>query len=168
MEKALYSYRQNYSCILIVVVSWQQTEKQKILTWKVLSCVRGSVTNNNWFWTGFIGTSSQLQSIIALLLIYPLHKSLGHVAFSSSYSVGLLLFKVKVKVTLRPAVYRQSVYLGVKPLETHDQRFYFLQLSPCANSPYVTSSLTRRWGSLMNMLGLSSSVHFAHIACVLL
>jgi hypothetical protein len=30
-------------------------------------------------------------------------------------------FKVKVKVTLRSAVYRQSVHLGVKTLETHDQ-----------------------------------------------
>jgi hypothetical protein len=33
--------------------------------------------------------------------------------------------KVKVKVTLRLAVYRQSVHLGVKPLETHDQIFFF-------------------------------------------
>jgi hypothetical protein len=33
--------------------------------------------------------------------------------------------KVKVKVTLWLAVYRQSVSLGVKPLETHDQNFFF-------------------------------------------
>jgi hypothetical protein len=33
--------------------------------------------------------------------------------------------KIKVGVTLRLAVYRQSVHLGVKPLETHDQRFLF-------------------------------------------
>jgi hypothetical protein len=32
--------------------------------------------------------------------------------------------KVKVRVTLRLAVYRQSVCLGVKPLETHDQNFF--------------------------------------------
>jgi hypothetical protein len=32
--------------------------------------------------------------------------------------------KVKVRLTLRLAVYRQSVCLGVKPLETHDQRFF--------------------------------------------
>jgi hypothetical protein len=50
--------------------------------------------------------------------------------------------KVKFKVTLRLAVYRQWVRLGVKPLEVHDQRF-FLQLNPYGNSPYVTSSLTR-------------------------
>jgi hypothetical protein len=44
----------------------------------------------------------------------------------------------KVKVTLQLAVYRQSVRLGVKPLETHDQTFF--QLNSCGNSPYVTSS----------------------------
>jgi hypothetical protein len=33
--------------------------------------------------------------------------------------------RVKVKVTLRLAVYRRSGRLGVKPLETHDQRFFF-------------------------------------------
>jgi hypothetical protein len=37
----------------------------------------------------------------------------------------ILKVKVKVKVTLRLAVYRQSVRLGVKPLETHDQIFFF-------------------------------------------
>jgi hypothetical protein len=36
-----------------------------------------------------------------------------------------LFFKVKDKITLRLAVYRQSVSLGVKPLETHDQRIIF-------------------------------------------
>jgi hypothetical protein len=35
---------------------------------------------------GFIGISSQLQWIIALSLIYPLHNLLGHVPFSSLYS----------------------------------------------------------------------------------
>jgi hypothetical protein len=34
-------------------------------------------------------------------------------------------------VTLRPAVYRQSVRLGANPPETHDQLFVF-QLNPCA------------------------------------
>jgi hypothetical protein len=32
--------------------------------------------------------------------------------------------QVKIRVTLRLAVYRQSVPLGAKPLETHDQRFF--------------------------------------------
>jgi hypothetical protein len=71
--------------------------------------------------------------------------------------------RVRVRVTLRLGVYRQPVRLDIKSLETREQRFF--QLKPCGHSPYVTSSLTRRWASLMNMLGLSSSVHFAHIAC---
>jgi hypothetical protein len=32
--------------------------------------------------------------------------------------------KVNVNVTLRVVVYRQSVRLGVKPLENHDQKFF--------------------------------------------
>jgi hypothetical protein len=39
------------------------------------------------------------------------------------------------RVTLRLAVYQQSVHLGVNPLETHDQNFFF-QLNPCGNSPH--------------------------------
>jgi hypothetical protein len=37
------------------------------------------------------------------------------------------------------------IYLGVKSFDTHDQRFPSPQLNLCGNSPYVTSSLTRRW-----------------------
>jgi hypothetical protein len=36
----------------------------------------------------------------------------------------LIKVKVKIKVTLRLAVYCQSVCLGIKPLETHNQRFF--------------------------------------------
>jgi hypothetical protein len=42
------------------------------------------------------------------------------------------------------------VCLGVKPLETHDQRF-FPQLNPCGIRLYVTSSLRRRWVCLLRM-----------------
>jgi hypothetical protein len=54
-----------------------------------------------------------------------------------------------IRVTLRLAVCRQSVRLGDKPLETHDHRSFFFQLGPCGNSPYVISSLTRRWVCLL-------------------
>jgi hypothetical protein len=37
----------------------------------------------------------------------------------------------------------QSVRLGVRPLEDHDQKF-FLQLNPCGHSSYVISSMRRR------------------------
>jgi hypothetical protein len=44
-----------------------------------------------------------------------------------------------------------------------DQRFF--HLNSCGNSPYVTSSLARRWGCLLWIcLALSSSVHFARTA----
>jgi hypothetical protein len=33
--------------------------------------------------------------------------------------------RVRVRVTLRLVVYRQLVRLGDKPLETHDQQFFF-------------------------------------------
>jgi hypothetical protein len=36
--------------------------------------------------------------------------------------------KVRVKATFRLAVCRQSVHLGVKPLETHEQRFFLNEL----------------------------------------
>jgi hypothetical protein len=65
---------------------------------------------------------------------------------------------VRVRVTLRLAVYRPSFRLSDKPLETHDQSFYF----PTENlsySPYVTSSLTRgRVCHLQLLLVLASAV----------
>jgi hypothetical protein len=50
------------------------------------------------------------------------------------------------RVTLRLAVYRQSVQFILAPsplrLTTND---FFFQLNTCGYSPYVTSSLTRGW-----------------------
>jgi hypothetical protein len=56
---------------------------------------------------------------------------------------------LKIKVPLRLTVYRQSIRLGVKPFETHDERSLFYQQSPSGNSPYVSSSLTRKWVCLL-------------------
>jgi hypothetical protein len=56
-----------------------------------------------------------------------------------------------LRVTLRLAGYLQSVRLGAKPLETHGQIF-FSQLNTCGYSPYVTSSLTRRWVCRLQLL----------------
>jgi hypothetical protein len=69
----------------------------------------------------------------------------------------------KVKVALRLAVYRQSVRLKVKPLEIHDQRFFPTEpLRPLS----LYNILSEKMGlSVMNMLGFSSSVRIAHIAC---
>jgi hypothetical protein len=42
-----------------------------------------------------------------------------------TYCLLNLSFKVKVRVTLRVAGYRQSVRLGTRHHETHDQRNFF-------------------------------------------
>jgi hypothetical protein len=66
---------------------------------------------------------------------------------------------VRFKVTLRLAVYRQSISLGAKPLQTHDQ--YFLQLNLCGYSPYVTIFLTKGWVCCLQLLlALASRVTF--------
>jgi hypothetical protein len=63
----------------------------------------------------------------------------------------------RVRVTLRLAVYRQSVRLGAELLETHGQNF-FLQLNTSGHSPYITSSLTRGWFcNLRLLLALASA-----------
>jgi hypothetical protein len=41
-----------------------------------------------------------------------------------AYSVGFVRVRVRIRVTLRLAVYRQSVRLGDNPFETHDQIFF--------------------------------------------
>jgi hypothetical protein len=43
-----------------------------------------------------------------------------------------LQIEIKVRITLQLAVYRQSVRLSAKPLETHDKNFF--QLNPCGHS----------------------------------
>jgi hypothetical protein len=55
---------------------------------------------------------------------------------------------VNARVALILAVYCQSIHLGAKLLVAHDQRFFF-QPNPCGHSPYIVSSLTRRWGCLL-------------------
>jgi hypothetical protein len=70
--------------------------------------------------------------------------------------------KVKIKVTLRLAVYSQSVRLGVKPLKTRYKIFFF-RLNSCGNSPYVTSSLTRRWVCLLWIRSAFLQEYISHI-----
>jgi hypothetical protein len=62
----------------------------------------------------------------------------------------LTSFLVRVRVTLRLAIYRQLVRLCVKPFETHGQNFF--QLNTRCHSPYVTPSLTREWGCRLQLL----------------
>jgi hypothetical protein len=60
---------------------------------------------------------------------------------SASYWLANFLQLFKLNVTLRPAVYRQSVCLGDKPIETETSNLIF-QLNTSGYSPYVTFSLT--------------------------
>jgi hypothetical protein len=65
-----------------------------------------------------------------------------------------------VRVTLRLAVYRQSVRLGAKLLETHGQNSSS-QLNTCGHSPYITSSLTRDASVIYNCCWPSPSYSFS-------
>jgi hypothetical protein len=56
-----------------------------------------------------------------------------------------------VRITLRLAIYRQSVRHGDEHLETREQLFFF-QVHPYGHSPYVTSSLTRGWVCRLQLL----------------
>jgi hypothetical protein len=56
-----------------------------------------------------------------------------------------------VRVTLRLAVYRQSIRLGAQPRETHC-RNSFSQLNSCGRSSYITYSLTRGWVCRLQLL----------------
>jgi hypothetical protein len=78
------------------------------------------------FWTG------ALEPVLHRVIHKWVYCVMGHLTLWS------MKVKVRARVTLRLAVYHHSVRLGIRPLETHDQRFLF-QLNPC-----VTSSLTRR------------------------
>jgi hypothetical protein len=68
----------------------------------------------------------------------------------SMHGRGHEVYRVRIRDTLRLAVYRQSVRLGAKPFKTHDQ--YFFQLNTCGHSPYVTSSLATAWVCCLQLL----------------
>jgi hypothetical protein len=56
----------------------------------------------------------------------------------------------RVRVTLRLVVYRQSVQLGDKLIETHNQ--LPPQLNTCSHSPNAASSHTRGWVCHLQLL----------------
>jgi hypothetical protein len=69
------------------------------------------------------------------------------------------------RITLWLVVYSQSVRLGAKPLETHGQNFFF-QSNTYDHSPYVTSSLMRRWVChLQLLLALASAFILSSESC---
>jgi hypothetical protein len=84
----------------------------------------------------------------------PLRREMGRSFYVGATEVRVRV-RVRVRVTLLLAVYRRSVRLGDKSLETHDQ--YFFQLNTCGHSPYVTSSLTGGWVCHLQLLPVLAS-----------
>jgi hypothetical protein len=81
-------------------------------------------------------------------------------------STELVRVRVRVRVTVQLAVPYQSVHLGAKPLEIHNQYFFFPQQNTCGYSPYITSSLTRGWVChLQLLLGLASTIIIRSESC---
>jgi hypothetical protein len=58
------------------------------------------------------------------------HRPATLLYFTLLHSTELPKVQVRIRVTLRLAVYRQSLLLGDKPLEAHDENFIF-QLNTC-------------------------------------
>jgi hypothetical protein len=114
--------------------------------------------NNNGFCIWWLG-------LLAFLYNYYSSQSVL-TAEASLHSASRSTTDCKVKVTLRLAVYRQSVRLGTRPLETHDQRL-FSQLNSCGNSACVTSSLTRRWVCLLWICLAFRQLYISHIQHVI-
>jgi hypothetical protein len=56
----------------------------------------------------------------------------------------------QVRVTLRLTVYRQSFHLGDNPLRLTTSIVF--KLNTCGHSPYITSSMTRRWVCRLQLL----------------
>jgi hypothetical protein len=90
-------------------------------------------------------------------LLTTLHKP--HYVFSNIFDCRLKRLPQFCLSELRLADCCQSVRLGDKPLETHDQQFFFLQLNTCDHSSHITSSLTIGWVyRLQLLLVLASAV----------
>jgi hypothetical protein len=66
-------------------------------------------------------------------------------------------FRVRVRITLRLALYHQSVRLGDNPLRLTTINSFF-QLDTCCHSPYITSPLTRGWVCRLQLLLVLASV----------
>jgi hypothetical protein len=122
-----------------------------------------SVIYNVWVLMSCLLQFCAILSYVYLYVCYYVLTCSLRVVFLGEACVPFIdLVKVKVKCTLLLAVYRQSVRVGARPLETHDQRFFF-QLNSCGNSPYVTSYLTRRWGCLSRMCLAFRQVYISHM-----
>jgi hypothetical protein len=72
-----------------------------------------------------------------------------------------MLVKVRVRVTLRLAIYRQSARPDDRPPPRPTTGNFIFQLNTCDYSPYVTSSLTRGWVCRLQLLLSSPAQSFS-------
>jgi hypothetical protein len=70
--------------------------------------------------------------------------------------------KVKVQVTLRLAIYRQSISIGARPLETHNKRFNFSNWTLAVIVLMQNPLLTGRWVCLLWMYLAFRQVYISH------
>jgi hypothetical protein len=95
--------------------------------------------------------------------LYPI--SATSFSFLSTATLNWLNQPLKVKVSLQLAVYRQSVCHGAKPLDVHDQSFFF-KWTLAIISLYDILSDKKMSLPLMNMLGpCQLYVSHIYIAC---
>jgi hypothetical protein len=88
-----------------------------------------------------------------------------HTGYFNAYKSFVFndLVKVRIKVTLRWGLPPISSPWSQAPWDSRPQIFsFFLQLSPCGNSPYVTSSLTR-WVCLLWTCLAFHQVYVTHL-----
>jgi hypothetical protein len=94
---------------------------------------------------------------VEILQLHALRSYFHSFPYRTDYQLITDLVRVTVRVTLRLAVYRQSLPLDDRPLETTSN--FIFQLNACGYSPYVTSSLMRgRVCPLQLLLVLASAV----------
>jgi hypothetical protein len=106
--------------------------------------VRISAGKSDILTEGFRGFSQFLPENIWIIYLFGHNRFLSY-PFHDHSSIRV---RLRFRVTLRRAVYRQSVRLGDKPFETHDQKFF--QLNTCGYSPYDDGSVVYNcfWSSL--------------------
>jgi hypothetical protein len=80
------------------------------------------VTNNNGVWIGLLDLlTPSLQSLIITITHNKCLPRTRTMLTGLQLTSDLRLTWFRVRITLRLAVYRQSIRLGDKPFETHDQ-----------------------------------------------
>jgi hypothetical protein len=116
----------------------------------ILVTVDGVLIGNQIYWTpttrNFITTSKDC----AVTVLHTSQITIGHTRSFQSVTVFTSQFRVsiKVRVTLKLAVYCQSVRLGAKSLEAHDQKLFF-RLNPCGHIGFAFVKCTCRTCSML-------------------